>query len=184
MTAASYLKFNAEITKDYIKEETLKCDNEMPRRRNKTDNRPCKKANRAQKAIFRHSVEVSQLLSCWSSDVNSNLNDILNPAPEQENNNNNNPNNNYNNNNYFEEKNPNSVDSAKATTPQDELAQIPEILIKCLKIWDMISTECLHIFTTFNTVKKNSDIDETLESNDGKDPLTTAMHNIELKLRC
>lgn len=179
MTAASYLKFNAEITKDYIKEETLKCDNEMPRRRNKTDNRPCKKANRAQKAIFRHSVEVSQLLSGWSSDVNSNLKDILNPAPEQENNNNN-PNN--NNNNYFEEKNPNSVDSAKATTPQDEL--IPEILIKCLKIWDMISTECLHIFTTFNTMKKNSDIDETLESNDGKDNLITAMHSIELKLKC
>lgn len=140
-TAASYLKFNAEITK-----ELVKCFNEKPPPEQENRNR--KRANRNPKAAFRHSVEVSQLLTMWSSDVNSNISDLFS-MPVVENNNNEIANNN---------NHPEGNLERKENSPEDNLVMIPELLINLLKIWEFVSSECSKLFGNFTHVNLENNL--------------------------
>lgn len=126
LTAASYLKFNAEITKDLINSSSAMNINNQHfnnKKKKSLENR------RNQKVVFRHSVEVSQLMTIFQySDVNSNVNFL------EDNNNNEN----FAENDQQEEEIEN----------QDELSgsMIPEILINLLQIWDFVSSGCLKLF--------------------------------------
>lgn len=54
-------------------------------------------------------------------------------------------NNNINNNN-------NNTEIYTPESTNEDLIQIPEILINLLTIWDFVSTECLKIFTNFHPI--------------------------------
>lgn len=144
LTAASYLKFNAEITKDLIKfnsPSTMNINKHFNDKKKKSlENR------RNQKVVFRHSVEVSQLMTIFQySDVNSNVNFL------EDNNNNEN----------FNDQQEEEIENS------DELSanMIPEILINLLQIWDFVSTGCLKLFDDHICLIKNNITDRYCEIN-------------------
>lgn len=160
-TAASYLKFNAEITK-----ELVKCHNVVKNVSNQTNlMRQNRKSSKNQKTIFRHSVEVSQLLALWSSDVNSNVSDMFN-IPLMENNNN--EMSNINNNNNMEVVVEGNLDETREQgSLTEDLVMIPELLVNLLKIWEFVSSECMKLFANFTHMNShvlsiNSDKNQNL----------------------
>ncbi len=70
------------------------------------------------------------------------------------------------------------TDATGVSTPQDELIQIPEILINLLKIWDFVSSESMKVFTAFNATKRdggggdpsNRDVEEMFVGNEAAGP--------------
>ncbi|KAH7646731.1 e3 ubiquitin-protein ligase-like protein [Dermatophagoides farinae] len=173
LTAASYLKFNADITKDFIRQSNqidLTKDNSQHQQQQqqqpqnnaktkirRTTDRGLREKNvdrRHQKIIFRHSVEVSQLISLYrTSDVNSNVNFLEN--------NNNIQNSVDNNENHHRNDDNNMIIDVNDQTPtvddddddDEQTGTIPEILINLLQIWEFVSTECLRQISSIRNHK-------------------------------
>nr|XP_027195486.1 E3 ubiquitin-protein ligase MYCBP2-like [Dermatophagoides pteronyssinus] len=171
LTAASYLKFNADITKDSIQQSNNDFDknnfNHFQQKnstkiretiREKNINHHHHHHRRQQKINYRHSVEVSQLMGMYNriSDENSNVNFFEN--------NNNNNNNNQIENSIDDNENhhlnsdeiilQNTADDDDDDDPQSGNT-VPEILINLLQIWEFVSTECLRQISVIRNLKRN-----------------------------
>ncbi|OTF69308.1 E3 ubiquitin-protein ligase-like protein, partial [Euroglyphus maynei] len=156
LTAASYLKFNANITKDFVQRSNQIDFNNQRQQSQKnvskirhTTTGNTKNINRRhQKIIFRHSVEVSQLLGLYrTSDENSNINFLEN--------NNNIQNSTDDNENHHIDYNEIIINQNSLTVDDDvdQTETVPEILLNLLQIWEFVSVECLRQISSIRNRK-------------------------------
>ena len=139
LAAASYLKFNPEVTKETVKAletEQYSDSNVKLRQHNRCDNRG---ATKEQKQKFRHSVEVSQLSALQQHECYLNANiepnkvisetDLSSAQPQEV--------------STTYEPNCEQLMSQSEESASDRL-MIPETLVNLLKLWQLVSKCCLN----------------------------------------